>query len=182
MTWSSIDTAVDTDDTSDANSCIDIKKPAAMLLADTHRVLTSIASFRSAELVLQKRLKANSAQMLRIANAIDPLIRKYHTTLSLHIKRSRPQACSYTNEMRKRARSNISETIEQYDQVVEERRKMIEEDGALLELASEIPCLKLNDILLQAIDLQIIVTKDLEEGFETRRSRQGWNAFKVLSA
>lgn len=147
-----------------------------------HRDLASLESFQNALLVHQKRLKVNSTKIFRTANAIGPLIENYHAMISTHLKVGRLTTGPSNAGLRRMARAAISRAIEQYDQLIEERRCTLEEHGALLELASEITYLRLTNKMLEAINLQIAAAEDLDQRMEARRLEAGWKAFKQTPA
>jgi hypothetical protein len=156
--------------------------PANFHLKRIPRPLGSTENFQNALLVHQKRLKANSAEIFRSATAVQQLIDNYHNMIALHLKSGGIMSGPSGADLRKMARTAIGHAIEKYDGLLEARRRVLEEHGALLELASEITYLRAATRLLDAIDLQIVAAEDLGQRMAARASNSRWNVFKQASA
>ena len=115
--------------------------------------LQSLTQFMNANLIQQKRLKANNSQITLVARSFMDLKVKYESSFTI--------PPSTTSAVRVQMYTHLRKFAARYDTLLELRRQMLERQQAWLEAALDAAALKDSMQLGLAIDMQIEAAKEL---------------------
>ena len=115
--------------------------------------LQSLPQFMNANLIQQKRLKANYSQISMAAKEFTSLKPQYASALTV--------PPSTTSAARAQMYSNLRRLCNRYDSLLELRREMLQMHLEWLEEAVDAPALKDSAQVLLAIEMQIEAAKEL---------------------
>jgi hypothetical protein len=134
------------------------------LQASAEPTLQNLTQFMNANLIQQKRLKANNSQITKVAYDFNSLKQQYKLSFTV--------PPTTTSAVRAQMRSKLRQFCARYEDLLELRRQMLEKQQAWLEEALTMPVVKNSVHLELAIDLQIEAARDLAAIQEERKLRK----------